>query len=414
MISKGKKVKESGNSKFEKIIEIDEELNRIRDLDILMEKILHDARKVTNAEAGSIYIVNGNQLMIKCSQNELLEQSLPPNGKLIYSFFEYPISEATVSGWVAANKKPLMVPDMYHLPENVPYNFNTDYDKRSGYKTVSTFNLPLISNQDEVLGVLQLINARDADNNIVPFDEEDKPFVMHFASTATLALQRAQMTRTLLLRMIRMAGLRDPKETGAHVNRVGAYSVELYEAWAKKRDHAYDDIEKVKDELRMVAMLHDIGKVAIPDQILKKPGPFNDGEYEIMKTHAWHGFQIIGESQSQMDLMAIDVALRHHERWDGTGYPGKIDMQTGSLLDPHDSSGLKGEEIPIFARIVSIADVYDALISHRVYKEAWEEDKVLEIIISEKGAQFDPELVDLFMEILPIIRHVRERYPDTK
>lgn len=401
-----------GNEKIREILEVDEELNRIRDLDILMEKILYDSRKVTNAEAGSIYIVKGNQLAIKCSQNEELQKSLPPREKLVYAFFQYPISEATISGWVAANKKPLMIPDVYEIPEDVPYNFNTKYDKDSGYRTRSMFALPLISNQDEVLGVLQLINARNGKGKIVPFNREDEPFVLHFASTATIALQRAQMTRTLLLRMIRMAGLRDPKETGSHVNRVGAYSVELYEAWAKSRNHSHSEIEKVKDELRMVAMLHDIGKVAIPDTILKKPGRFTDEEYAVMKSHTWQGAQIMGDSQSMMDKMAIDVALRHHERWDGKGYPGKIDPGTGKPLDGEDRRGLRGEEIPLFARIVSIADVYDALVSHRVYKEAWEEEKVLNVLRKERGAQFDPELVDLFLEIMPTIRHARNRYPD--
>ncbi|MDC7219134.1 MAG: HD domain-containing protein [Spirochaetales bacterium] len=239
-----------------------------------------------------------------------------------------------------------------------------------------------------------------------------EPFVMHFASSATLALQRARMTRTLLLRMIRMAGLRDPKETGAHVNRVGAYSVELYEAWAKARSIPEEEITRVKDIFRMVAMLHDIGKVAIPDNILKKAGQLNEEEFQIMKTHTWQGARIMGESESPMDSMAIEVALRHHEHWDGTGYPGRIDVETGRRLDENDTSGLKGEEIPIFARIVSIADVYDALISTRVYKKAWKEEEVIGAILEQKGRQFDPELVDLFMEILPTIKHVQEKYPD--
>jgi HD-GYP domain-containing protein (c-di-GMP phosphodiesterase class II) len=400
------------NTKLQKIIKIDEELNKIQDLDILMERILLDARRVTNAEAGSVYTVEGNELRIKSSQNEELERDLPPNGKLIYAFLKYPISEKTISGWVAANAEPLMITDMYNIPDEEPYSFSTEYDKKSGYKTVSSLTLPLVSNQDQLLGVLQLINARDKKGDITPFHKDDVPFVMHFASSATLALQRAQMTRTLLLRMIRMAGLRDPKETGAHVNRVGAYSVEIYEAWAKNRSIPFSEIEKVKDVFRMVAMLHDIGKVAIPDNILKKAGLLDEAEFTVMKTHTWQGAKIMGDSESLMDSMAIEVALRHHEHWDGSGYPGRIDTDTGEWLDEQDQSGLKGEEIPLFARIVAIADVFDALMSHRVYKKAWKEEDVINSLIEQKGKQFDPELVDLFIEILPTIKHVQKRYPD--
>ncbi len=400
------------NVKLQRIIQIDEELNKIQDLDILMERILLDARRVTNAEAGSIYSVDGNQLQIKCSQNEELERDLPPNGKLIYAFFEYPISEKTISGWVAANAEPLMITDVYNISDEAPYGFSSDYDKKSGYHTISTYTLPLISNAEQVIGVLQLINARDRKGRVIPFNRHDEPFVLHFASSATLALQRASMTRTLLLRMIRMAGLRDPKETGAHVNRVGAYSVEIYEAWAKARNHHPKEIEKVKDTFRMVAMLHDIGKVAIPDNILKKAGLLDSDEYEIMKTHTWQGAQIMGDSESVMDSMAIEVALRHHEHWDGTGYPGRIDPETGEWLDENDRTGLKGEEIPLFARIVAIADVFDALMSNRVYKKAWKEEEVIGSMLEQKGKQFDPELIDLFMEILPTIKHVQEKYPE--
>ncbi|MDC7222535.1 MAG: HD domain-containing protein, partial [Spirochaetales bacterium] len=120
----------------------------------------------------------------------------------------------------------------------------------------------------------------------------------------------------------------------------------------------------------------------------------------------------MGESESLMDSMAIEVALRHHEHWDGSGYPGRIDPDTGEWLDEEDRTGLKGKEIPLFARIVAIADVYDALISHRVYKEAWKEEDVIRSLLEQKGRQFDPELVDIFMDIQPTIRHIQERYPD--
>jgi response regulator RpfG family c-di-GMP phosphodiesterase len=144
-----------------------------------------------------------------------------------------------------------------------------------------------------------------------------------------MVLQRAQMTRALLLRMIQMAELRDPKETGAHVNRVASYSVEIYEKWARSRSIKENEIQKNRDILRMAAMLHDTGKVAISDLILKKPARFTNEEYEIMKTHTYLGAKLFQDRQSEFDEVAAEVALTHHENWDGTGYPGHVDVETG-------------------------------------------------------------------------------------
>jgi HD-GYP domain-containing protein (c-di-GMP phosphodiesterase class II) len=225
------------------------------------------------------------------------------------------------------------------------------------------------------------------------------------------------MTRAILLRMIRMAELRDPKETGAHVNRVGGYAVEIYEQWARRHKVDAKEMETTRDSLRMAAMLHDVGKVAISDLILKKPGRFNDDEYEVMKQHTVLGARLFGDAQSDFDEAASLVALTHHERWDGKGYPGYVDVNTGGPLKDYtlpdgNPRGKKGEEIPIFGRIVGLADVYDALSSARVYKEAWEESDVLAIIEKEAGHQFDPELVEIFFSSLNVLRSIQQRYKD--
>jgi HD-GYP domain-containing protein (c-di-GMP phosphodiesterase class II) len=133
---------------------------------------------------------------------------------------------------------------------------------------------------------------RDPEGNVAPFTKEDEMLVLHFATNVSTALQRAQMTRAILLRMIRMAELRDPKETGPHVNRVAGYAVEIYERWAQKHHISQHEIEQNRDNLRMAAMLHDVGKVAISDIILKKPARFTDEEYEIMKSHTYMGARL--------------------------------------------------------------------------------------------------------------------------
>jgi response regulator RpfG family c-di-GMP phosphodiesterase len=264
---------------------------------------------------------------------------------------------------------------------------------------------------------MQIINKLGPDGQVMPFDRDDELYGLHFANTASMILQRAQMTRALILRMISMAELRDPKETGAHVNRVASYSVELYERWARNHGIARDEIDKKRDILRMAAMLHDVGKVAISDLILKKPAKLTDEEYEIMKLHTLHGARLFRLRHSDFDDISITVALRHHENWDGTGYPGHIDVETGDVLEKDTRGGplpLQGEEIPIYGRIVALADVYDALSSKRVYKSAWGEKDVLDEIQSQSGKKFDPEIVDIFLQSLDLIRSISSRYTDSE
>ena len=165
----------------------------------------------------------------------------------------------------------------------------------------------------------------------------------------------------------------------------------------------------------MAAMLHDVGKVAISDLILKKPGKFSHDEYESMKQHTILGAQLFVDRQSDFDDAAAQVALNHHERWDGTGYPGHVNIITGKpipdfALTGGKTKGKKGEEIHIFGRIVALADVFDALSSKRAYKDAWGEDAVLATIRENAGTQFDPELVDIFFSSLDMIRAIQRRY----
>jgi len=212
-----------------------------------------------------------------------------------------------------------------------------------------------------------------------------------------------------------MAELRDPKETGAHVNRVAGYAVEIYEVWASRRGVSRTEIAKNKDILRIAAMLHDVGKVAISDLILKKPARLDAAEYEIMKAHTYLGARLFAVSHSDFDQASAQVALSHHERWDGNGYPGYINVMTGQCLPGYETGegkamGRKGEEIPPFGRLVAIADVYDALSSQRVYKEAWDQEQVLDELRKERGKQFDPEMIDAFFIALDSINAVGKRY----
>ncbi len=401
-------------SNLQQIVEIGSRLNDINDIDILLERILQTARNLTNADAGSIYIAENGALAIHYAQNETQQVGLPPGEKLIYSYFTIPISTATVSGYCAVTRQPVNINDVYKIPENAPYSFNTAYDQRSGYRTRSVICVPLRTNMGQIVGVIQLINKLKM-NEIISFTKSDELLLSHFAANATVALQRAQMTRTILLRMIKMAELRDPKETGQHVNRVAGYATEIYEYWAKKHEINVETIAKTQDNLRMAAMLHDVGKVAISDVILKKPGRFTPEEYDIIKSHTLAGARLFFDRQSEFDELASVVALNHHESWDGTGYPGYIDANTNIPLRVGSNSkpvGKKGHEIPLFGRIVSIADVYDALRSQRSYKKAWTEEQTLEEMHKMSGTKFDPELLDVFFHILPNINNITRKYSE--
>ncbi len=403
--------------KLSKLIQLGLEVNQVGDLDVLLEKILSDARELANADAGSIYIREDNKLKFSYSQNETLRAKLGPNKKLIYTTFSMPISNKSIAGFVAKNGSTVNIPDAYKISSALPFSFDGSFDKLSGYHTQSMLAVPLKNTRGQIIGVLQLINAQDDNGNIIPFSEDDEPLIQHFANYAANAIERAQLTRTTIMRMISMAELRDPKETGAHVNRVAAYALEIYEAYAKRKGIPKEEIDSQRDALRMAAMLHDVGKVAISDLILKKPGKFTDDEYEKMKQHTVLGARLFKGARSEFDEIAEEVALNHHERWDGKGYPGHVDLATGDALDGHEGEegrplGKKGDEIPLFGRIVALADVYDALSSKRVYKEAWDESKVLEAIEEGAGSQFDPELVEVFMDIIDVIRSIQQRYPD--
>jgi response regulator RpfG family c-di-GMP phosphodiesterase len=403
--------------KLEVLTTLGTELNQVKDLDILMEHILTEARRVVNADAGSIYIRDKDQLRFTYTQNATLQKRLPQGAKLIYNIFTIPADKSSIAGYSAVTGQALNIQDVYGLESEVPYRFDHRFDETAGYKTHSVLAVPLKTMREDVIGVLQVINAQNEQGNIVPFSAEDERMMVHFASMATMALERAQMTRTLILRMIRMAELRDPKETGPHVNRVGAYSVEIYERWAKEKAISTKEIQTNRDVLRMAAMLHDVGKVAISDQILKKPARLTEEEYEIMKQHTFFGARLFIDKKSDFDEAAAQVAMTHHEWWNGKGYPGHVDLEaTGPGLSFSvqriQPMGKRGDEIPLFGRIVAIADVYDALASKRAYKEAWDEADILQTMKDGAGQQFDPELIQVFLSSIDVIRSIQQRYPD--
>jgi HD-GYP domain-containing protein (c-di-GMP phosphodiesterase class II) len=403
--------------KLRKVIDLGYEISQIKDIDLLLEKILHEARGFTNCDAGSIYVREGDKLIFRYAQNDTMQRQLPPGKKLPYSTFNVPISNTSIAGYVASNGSILNILDVYEVGSYYPFSFNRSYDDLTGYRTCSMLTIPLQNFRGGVIGILQLINAMDSQGDTIPFAHEDEEIILYFANNAANAIERAKMTREIILRMNKMAEMRDPRETGPHVNRVAAYSVALYEAWAFKNGVPQPNIDRNRDVLRMSAMLHDVGKVAISDNILKKPGRFTPEEFHIMKLHTLFGANLFADIYSDFDESAATVAISHHERWDGNGYPGHIDPLTQKVLPGFEKEdgtamGKRGEEIPFFGRIVALADVYDALSCRRCYKEAWDESEVLDNIRGEAGKQFDPELVEIFLECIDTFHQIEKIYPD--
>ena len=403
--------------KLDLITQISLDINDVKDIDLLLERILTNVRQFFNADAGSIYLRDKDKLKFSYSQNFSLQQKLPLGKKLIYNTFSIPINSMSIAGYVAKNRKTVNIPDVYKINDSVPYTFDSQFDVISEYQTCSMLAVPIINQREDVLGVMQVINAQDDNGKIISFSPEDEPLIMHFANSAGLAIERAQMTRNIILRMISMAELRDPKETAAHVNRVGAFSVEIFEEWARLKGLPIVDVERQKDVLRMAAMLHDVGKVAISDLILKKPARLTIDEFEIMKSHTYLGARLFTNIQSDFDEIALQVALNHHEKWDGTGYPGHMDPITEAPLPGFEGGNdtlipKRGEEIPLFGRVVAIADVYDALCSRRSYKEPWDEDRILKEMDDSSGRHFDPDLVNAFFSCLDVLKSITKRYPD--
>ena len=407
----------SQEEKLRRIIDLGYEISQIKDIDLLLEKVLREARGFTNCDAGSIYIREGDQLIFRYAQNETMQRQLPPGRELPYSTLSVPISNTSIAGYVAASGSILNISDVYEVGSYYPFSFNRSYDDLTGYRTCSMLTIPLQNFRGNVIGILQLINAMGSQSNTVPFAHDDEEIILYFANNAANAIERAKMTREIILRMNKMAEMRDPKETGPHVNRVAAYSVALYEAWAIKNEVPQPEIDRNRDVLRMSAMLHDVGKVAISDNILKKPGRFTPEEFQIMKLHTLFGANLFSDIYSDFDESAAIVAFSHHERWDGNGYPGHIDLLTQKALPGFEredgtAMGKSREEIPFFGRIVALADVYDALSCKRSYKDAWNESEVLDNIRGEAGKQFDPELVDVFLENIDTFRQIEKLYPD--
>lgn len=291
-----------------------------------------------------------------------------------------------IVGDSVVNSKKIIIDDVYKDDR-----FNSAIDKLTGYTTKSMMVIPMFNNDDEIIGAFQVINHRGEKG---VFDNSDMKRLMLASTYAAETLVSARLSQEIedtqreVVFTMGAVGESRSKETGNHVRRVAEYSKVLAIAYGLSDEKA--------ELLKQASPMHDIGKVAIPDSVLNKPGRFNAHERKIMDTHAELGFNMIKDSDRPLLQAASIVAYEHHEKWDGTGYP----------------RGLSGKDIHIYGRITAIADVFDALGSDRVYKKAWNDEKILNLFKEEKGKHFDPDLIDMFFDNLDEFFEIRDTFTD--
>ncbi len=390
----------------------------------LLDRSLRKLRELHRAEAGTIFLVRRPD-----GRPPVLEPISVQNDRVRIRVraLEIPVEDTTIAGWVAGHGRKVKVDDVYDLPPDVPYSFNKDFDRKTGYRTRSMLTFPLENFQNRVVAVVQMINRIEPGSDTpVPFTEANRQLISTLNHFVGSAIERAlmieevqQINADLRLRneqlarqgrriealraetqdafmvsvqlLSRASGIHD-EETYNHILRVAEYAQFIARELGAGEEYV--------EELGYSAQLHDVGKLIIDPAVLRKRGPLTEAEWAEMRQHTVYGYQILQESPKL--VIAADIALSHHEKWDGTGYPNR----------------LAGAAIPPPARMVTIADVYDALRSPRPYKPAFSHEKAVQIILHgdsrlDPAGHFDPEMLALFRRRHDAFRDIYDRLADT-
>ncbi|MEO0129853.1 MAG: HD domain-containing phosphohydrolase [candidate division WOR-3 bacterium] len=330
------------------------------DIDTLINIILQKAEELMDAEASSVFRIDEekNELYFITARGE--------KGKEVKEI-RIPMGKGIV-GWVAQHKKPLLVPDVTKDPR-----WFSGVDKKTKFVTRSILAVPLMV-KGKIIGVAEVLNKRGNKQ----FNEDDLEMYLALANQIAIAIENASLYKELdelflssIRAIVEAIDAKDPYTKG-HSARVVEYALLIGEGLEL-------DKESLKD-LELSAVLHDVGKIGIPDRILSKPGLLNEEEYSYMKRHPEFGAEIVEPIKKLKSL--VPNILHHHEKYDGTGYP----------------MGLKGDKIPLGARIIAIADSFDAMTSDRPYRPRMETTVALSEIKKNRKTQFDPKLAELFIK----------------
>ena len=358
------------------LLEVAVGLSAMSDRQEMLDVVLHEARRLAGAEAGSLFIVDQDELHFVAAENDRLDLS-EIRGKLLGR--RIPMSTASLAGFVAQTGRLVNIPDSYGLPSGAPFRIDRDFDAATGYRTRSILAVPLTCPDGCCVGVLELINHVDPAGEVGPFPDPGHGSIRSLAAMAAVTIQNHLLQERLkeahLETIIRLSVANEFRDddTGEHVRRISRTS----ELIAREMGLGAAQVELI----RTASPMHDIGKIGIPDSILLKPGRLTPAERRIVEAHPLIGADILAGPQNDLIAVARDIALTHHEKWNGRGYPNR----------------LAGAAIPLSGRIVGLADVLDALICRRCYKEAYPKEKALRIILHEKGRHFDPAVVEAFL-----------------
>ena len=368
------------------ILDAAAELEIERDPELFLNKVLEYSRTIVGATAGSLYLIDGDELDFLACQNDELDitQFITLDAKKPHKIAR---SDASIAGFVANHGEMLLIDDAYAIDEARPYRFNADIDRKSGFHTEAILAVPLRHPKEGVIGVMELINHQLTDPN-----HWSLGLIKHFVVLCASSIVNMKMEQSLedayLETIFRLGIASEYKDddTYAHVQRIRYTSRIIAEEMgcSEEEQHA----------IFHASAMHDLGKIGIPDAILNKPGKLTAEEWKVMQSHATMGTGILKGSEAPLLQVSERIAGGHHERWDGNGYP----------------NGLAGAEIPLEARIVAVADVFDALVNKRAYKPAWPVEDAVTLIQTESGSHFDPAVVEAFINRLDDIVKVQKNF----
>lgn len=343
-----------------------------RDMDPLLRALVVAAPGILEAERCTVFLLDKEK-------NELWSP-IATGGQTI----RFPAGKGIAGETIATNKL-INIPDAY-----ADARFNPGVDRTTGFRTRNILTAPLTPHQGAPLGALQMLNKKKGRT----FDEDDEKILSLFAGQAAAAVETAQLYDDLEAAysdtVYRLAAAAEHKDEGTrnHLERVSRFSeliaqtAKLPREWTRR--------------LLLASPMHDIGKIGVPDAVLRKPGALNPLEWDEIKKHPMYGKDILANSNNELLKMSERIAVAHHEKWDGTGYP----------------LGLKGDDIPLEARVVAIADVFDAVTSPRCYKPAFTLEDAVKIIEDGSGKSFDPKLVAAFKKSVPAMIKIMKQFAD--
>lgn len=362
--------------KLDLLVEFGWKVSHENDLQALLELTARQVTDIIGAKRCFIFIKNEDlgelwSTIAKGKGLEYTEIHLPLNGK-------------SIAAQVCRTGHTVNLPDAYADPR-----FSKEVDLVTGFKTNSLLAVPLKNKENKTIGVLQINNKINAE----PFTKKDEGLLKLMANLAAGKIEVAKLYDEVKLsnletiyRLAVTAEYRDQGDTKQHIVNIGELSYQIAKGLGLEESKA--------QTIKQASVLHDIGKIAIPDNILLKPGKLTAEEFSVMKRHTLYGGKILQDAKSSLLKIAHKMSLYHHERFDGKGYP----------------KGLKEQEIPLEARIVAVADVFDALCMPRCYKQPWTIKKAYDFVIEQSGNAFDPQVVQAFKKNFSKISALYEQF----